>query len=144
MSKFNRDCPSVFFNIDGEKHFNMMYPSFCRNLSVVMYRKFRNVHHSLPSIYREKMYSLIYPIILPLNTTCKRLDIFNRAQKCQLLCKQCFRKPTSELAYLQLLYLPTASVFDGKEMCVDENIAGYLKNHWTKHRLACTLSDAFV
>ncbi len=24
-----------------------------------------------------------------------------------------------------------------------ENITGYLKNHWTKHRLVCTHSDAF-
>ncbi len=28
--------------------------------------------------------------------------------------------------------------------CVeDENITGYLKNHWTKHRLVCIHCDAF-
>ncbi len=42
-----------------------------------------------------------------------------------------------------MLYLLTTLVLNGKKMCVDENIAGYLKNHWTKHRLVCTLSDTF-
>ncbi len=35
-------------------------------------------------------------------------------------------------------------IFQWKRRClVYQNITGYLKNHWTKHRLVCTYFDAF-
>ncbi len=41
------------------------------------------------------------------------------------------------------LYTNNTHVSTDRRWLVYENITGYLKNHWTKHRLACTHSDQF-